>query len=68
MVSLVGTQVWRTFGSTVVVKVAGTELQSSFVCSVLGMKITAATLSAKQCTDGKAQWRTEISKLLLPLE
>lgn len=61
VVSLVGTQIWKTFGSTVVVeKVARTELQSSLVCSVLGMKGTADTLSTKQCTNGKTQWRAEI--------
>lgn len=40
-------QVWKTFGSTVVVeKVAGTELQSLLVCSVLGMKVIADTYNA----------------------
>lgn len=62
MVSLVGMQVWKTFGSTVVVEnVAGTELHSSLVCSVLGLKVTADTLPTKQCIDGKTQQRTEVS-------
>lgn len=66
VVSLVGTQIWKTFGSSVVVeKVARTELQSSLVCSVLGMKGTADTLSTKQCTDGNTQWRAETSNWLL---